>query len=82
MNKQMLYNNLLNPFLRYKWLDRVFPGTTKIVIVKKLVLDQFVLTPYLLSVFYAGKFINLFYEILLFYVFFNILNVFEETLSN
>uniref|UniRef100_A0A6P4EWS7 Mpv17-like protein isoform X1 n=1 Tax=Drosophila rhopaloa TaxID=1041015 RepID=A0A6P4EWS7_DRORH len=38
----------------YKWLDRVFPGTAKIVIVKKLVLDQFVLTPYLLTVFYAG----------------------------
>ncbi|KAI8037738.1 mpv17-like protein isoform X1 [Drosophila gunungcola] len=38
----------------YKWLDRVLPGTTKIVIVKKLVLDQFVLTPYLLTVFYAG----------------------------
>ncbi|XP_017086236.1 mpv17-like protein isoform X1 [Drosophila eugracilis] len=38
----------------YKWLDRVFPGTTKIVIVKKLILDQFVLTPYLLTVFYAG----------------------------
>ncbi|XP_037719653.1 mpv17-like protein isoform X1 [Drosophila subpulchrella] len=41
-------------FFWYKWLDRVFPGTTKIIIVKKLVLDQFVLTPYLLSVFYAG----------------------------
>ncbi|KAH8360863.1 hypothetical protein KR084_009536, partial [Drosophila pseudotakahashii] len=38
----------------YKWLDRAFPGTTKVVIVKKLVLDQFVLTPYLLTVFYAG----------------------------
>ncbi|XP_016995094.2 mpv17-like protein isoform X1 [Drosophila takahashii] len=38
----------------YKWLDRTFPGTTKVVIVKKLVLDQFVLTPYLLTVFYAG----------------------------
>ncbi|XP_017053040.1 mpv17-like protein isoform X2 [Drosophila ficusphila] len=38
----------------YKWLDRVLPGTAKIVIVKKLVLDQFVLTPYLLTVFYAG----------------------------
>ncbi|KAH8296497.1 hypothetical protein KR054_007080 [Drosophila jambulina] len=38
----------------YKWLDRTFPGTTKVIIVKKLVLDQFVLTPYLLTVFYAG----------------------------
>ncbi|KAH8242240.1 mpv17-like protein [Drosophila bipectinata] len=38
----------------YKWLDRVFPGTTKTIILKKLVLDQFVLTPYLLTVFYAG----------------------------
>ncbi|XP_017034140.1 mpv17-like protein isoform X2 [Drosophila kikkawai] len=38
----------------YKWLDRTFPGTTKVIIVKKLVLDQFVLTPYLLTIFYAG----------------------------
>ncbi|KAH8270032.1 hypothetical protein KR018_002785 [Drosophila ironensis] len=41
-------------YLWYKWLDRAFPGTTKTIIVKKLVLDQFVLTPYLLTVFYAG----------------------------
>ncbi|XP_043649030.1 mpv17-like protein isoform X1 [Drosophila teissieri] len=41
-------------YLWYKWLDRAFPGTTKVIIVKKLVLDQFVLTPYLLTVFYAG----------------------------
>ncbi|XP_017494767.1 PREDICTED: mpv17-like protein [Rhagoletis zephyria] len=38
----------------YKWLDRTFPGTAKPIIVKKLVLDQFVLTPYLLTVFYTG----------------------------
>uniref|UniRef100_A0A034WKG4 Mpv17-like protein n=1 Tax=Bactrocera dorsalis TaxID=27457 RepID=A0A034WKG4_BACDO len=38
----------------YKWLDGTFPGTTKQIIVKKLVLDQFVLTPYLLTAFYTG----------------------------
>lgn len=47
---------IIKTFLRYKWLDRTFPGTTKTIIVKKLVLDQFILTPYLLTVFYAGKF--------------------------
>ncbi|EDW79444.2 uncharacterized protein Dwil_GK20482 [Drosophila willistoni] len=41
-------------YIWYKWLDRTFPGTTKTIIVKKLVLDQFLLTPYLLTVFYAG----------------------------
>ncbi|SPP89764.1 mpv17-like protein isoform X1 [Drosophila guanche] len=38
----------------YKWLDKTFPGTTKAIIFRKLVLDQFILTPYLLTVFYAG----------------------------
>ncbi|XP_018788792.1 PREDICTED: mpv17-like protein [Bactrocera latifrons] len=38
----------------YKWLDGTFPGTTKQIIVKKLVLDQFLLTPYLLTAFYTG----------------------------
>ncbi|XP_022226125.2 mpv17-like protein isoform X2 [Drosophila obscura] len=38
----------------YKWLDRTFPGTTKTIIIRKLVLDQFILTPYLLIIFYAG----------------------------
>ncbi|XP_034140301.1 mpv17-like protein isoform X2 [Drosophila guanche] len=40
--------------IRYKWLDKTFPGTTKAIIFRKLVLDQFILTPYLLTVFYAG----------------------------
>ncbi|XP_055906396.1 mpv17-like protein [Eupeodes corollae] len=38
----------------YKWLDRTFPGTAKSIIVKKLLIDQFVLTPFLLTVFYTG----------------------------
>ncbi|XP_073836889.1 mpv17-like protein [Musca autumnalis] len=41
-------------FQWYKWLDGTFPGTSKQIIIKKLVLDQFVLTPYLLTVFYTG----------------------------
>lgn len=40
---------------RYKWLDRTFPGTTKQIVVKKLLLDQFFMTPQLLVVFYTGK---------------------------
>ncbi|XP_015042569.1 mpv17-like protein isoform X2 [Drosophila miranda] len=43
-----------NMHIMYKWLDRTFPGTTKTIIVRKLVLDQFILTPYLLTIFYAG----------------------------
>ncbi|XP_030243427.1 mpv17-like protein isoform X2 [Drosophila navojoa] len=38
----------------YKWLDGTFPGTLKTTIIKKLVLDQFVLTPYCLTLFYTG----------------------------
>lgn len=48
-----LYSPML--FYWYKWLDRVMPGTTKQVIVKKLLLDQFFMTPQLLVVFFAGK---------------------------
>lgn len=39
---------------RYKWLDGALPGTTKKIIVKKMVLDQFLMTPQLLVVFYTG----------------------------
>ncbi|XP_037033515.1 mpv17-like protein [Bradysia coprophila] len=38
----------------YKWLDRTFPGTNKAIIVKKLVLDQFGVTPVLLVIFFTG----------------------------
>lgn len=38
----------------YKWLDRAFPGTTKKIILRKLLLDQFILTPPLLVIFYTG----------------------------
>ncbi|XP_044736241.1 mpv17-like protein isoform X2 [Chrysoperla carnea] len=38
----------------YKWLDRSFSGRTGIIIVKKLLLDQFVLTPPLLATFFIG----------------------------
>ncbi|XP_037814024.1 mpv17-like protein [Lucilia sericata] len=41
-------------YIWYKWLDRTFPGTAKKVILKKLFIDQFVLTPYLLTLFYTG----------------------------
>ncbi|KXJ71302.1 hypothetical protein RP20_CCG020894 [Aedes albopictus] len=38
----------------YKWLDRTFPGTAKRIIVRKLLLDQFILTPPLLVIFFTG----------------------------
>jgi Mpv17-like protein len=38
----------------YKWLDRTFPGTAKKTILRKLILDQFLLTPPLLVIFYTG----------------------------
>ncbi|XP_059480012.1 mpv17-like protein [Neocloeon triangulifer] len=38
----------------YKWLDARFVGTAAPIIVKKLLLDQFLLTPPLLVIFYAS----------------------------
>ncbi|KAG8237281.1 hypothetical protein J437_LFUL015891 [Ladona fulva] len=40
--------------LGYKWLDRKYVGTAANIIAKKLVLDQFLLTPPLLVVFYVS----------------------------
>jgi hypothetical protein len=40
---------------RYKWLDGKFPGTTKRIIFKKLMLDQFLMTPPLLATFFIGE---------------------------
>ncbi|XP_037954212.1 mpv17-like protein [Teleopsis dalmanni] len=39
---------------RYKWLDSYIPGTAPAVITKKLILDQFVLSPYLIMLFFTG----------------------------
>lgn len=41
-------------FYWYKWLDKTFTGTTRKIIVRKLLLDQFVLTPPLLVIFFTG----------------------------
>lgn len=38
----------------YGWLDGKFPCTTTPVVVKKLFLDQFVFTPFVVVVFYVG----------------------------
>lgn len=38
----------------YKWLDAKFVGTAPKIVLKKLVLDQSVLTPPLLVIFYVG----------------------------
>lgn len=35
-------------------IDRTFPGTTKKIILRKLLLDQFVLSPPLLVIFFTG----------------------------
>uniref|UniRef100_A0A1B0G7G6 Mpv17-like protein n=1 Tax=Glossina morsitans morsitans TaxID=37546 RepID=A0A1B0G7G6_GLOMM len=41
-------------YMWYNWLDGRYPGTLHRTIVKKLILDQCILTPYLLCVFYVG----------------------------
>lgn len=40
---------------RYNFLDKKLPGTTVKVVVKKLLIDQFVFTPQLLVIFYVSK---------------------------
>lgn len=37
----------------YKWLDKKFPGTAPKTIVKKMLIDQFTITPVLLVIFYV-----------------------------
>lgn len=38
----------------YKWLDKKYVGTTIRILAPKLALDQFLLTPVLLTVFFTG----------------------------
>jgi len=38
----------------YHWLDARFPCTSGSVVTKKLILDQFILTPWLLAIFFIG----------------------------
>jgi len=38
----------------YHWLETAFPCTSPRVVVKKLVLDQFLLTPWVVAIFYVG----------------------------
>lgn len=38
----------------YRWLDTRFPATSGPVLVKKLVLDQFLLTPVVIVIFFVG----------------------------
>ncbi|KAK9502904.1 hypothetical protein O3M35_011590 [Rhynocoris fuscipes] len=45
-------SNLL--YYWYRWLDTNFPGKTAKIVTKKLLLDQFVLTPHLLAIFYIS----------------------------
>ncbi|CAO1422951.1 unnamed protein product [Diamesa serratosioi] len=48
----LVYSPIL--FNWYRWLDKTFPGTTKRIIFRKLMLDQFLLTPPLLCIFFIG----------------------------
>ncbi|XP_046398400.1 mpv17-like protein isoform X1 [Ischnura elegans] len=48
----IIYPNVL--YAWYKWLDGRYVGTAAKTVVKKLLLDQFVLTPPLLVVFYVS----------------------------
>lgn len=38
----------------YSWLDNKFPSKAKSVIIKKVILDQFVFTPFVVIVFFVG----------------------------
>jgi len=38
----------------YHWLETAFPSTSPKVVVKKLVLDQFLLTPWVVVIFFVG----------------------------
>jgi Mpv17-like protein len=38
----------------YAWLDTRFPATSGPVVMKKLLLDQFLLTPFVVAIFYVG----------------------------
>jgi len=38
----------------YQWLDNRFPATNKTTVIKKIILDQFLLTPWLLAMFFIG----------------------------
>ncbi|XP_026482548.1 mpv17-like protein [Ctenocephalides felis] len=40
--------------MRYKWLDGKLPGTAKKTVFRKLIIDQFGMTPILIFVFYSG----------------------------
>ena len=40
--------------IRYKWLDGKFKGTGLKIVVKKCLIDQFLMTPNLLVMFYVG----------------------------
>jgi Mpv17-like protein len=46
----LIYPNVL--YIWYRWLDRRYVGTATKIIVKKLLLDQFLLTPPLLCAFF------------------------------
>lgn len=47
----------LKCYFRYRWLDKKYVGTSAKIIVKKLLLDQFVITPPLLVIFFVGLYI-------------------------
>jgi Mpv17-like protein len=42
-------------FYWYKFLDKALPGTAARTIVKKVIIDQFVTAPPILTVFYTGE---------------------------
>lgn len=51
-----LVNNKNIYIFRYKWLDKAFVGTAPKIIVKKLLIDQFIMTPPFYAVFFVSKF--------------------------
>ncbi|KAJ3663659.1 hypothetical protein Zmor_007892 [Zophobas morio] len=57
ISRYALYGTTMQgPFLTvwYRWLDRKFVGTSAKIVVQKLLLDQFLMTPQILIVFYVA----------------------------
>lgn len=49
---KITYNRLS---FRYKWLDKKYVGTSTKIVIKKVLMDQFLMTPPLYVIFYTSK---------------------------
>lgn len=53
MNSKL--RQLIFSFHRYKWLDKAYVGTGAKIVVKKMLIDQFIMTPPFYVVFFVSK---------------------------